>query len=487
MSATTRSGYPPIRTWLPKYKWAEDLPYDVAAGLTVGVMAIPQSLSYALIAGLPPAYGLYSDLQICYPIFGSSKFLVVGPVAVMSLMSRFAMEKLNYTESSAEWVNMVCFLSVLVAAIQFLIGSQGWGSRISALLPAPAIAGFSSAAALIIGSTQLAALFGIDKCKLDNGQSCDFLSSILYTMSNAHRMNKATFACGILSFATLYAFRALEPTRKVPAHPHSHLPTSTGANTNASSRNAKQVSLFRSLVPKLGALFVVVASTSLMLLVEGDAFEGAQALGGIKQVGFIPSGLPSPRWIPALPQSLEVFVSLAVSSVPIALVGFAEASAIAKSSTKLRNEDVSAISDDYEVLALAFCNAFTAWVGGYPVTGSFSRTAINAESGARSALSTAIAALAVVVVLLFCTQFLAHLPKAAVSAIVLSAVIKLVDYHEFVTLLRSYRANSSDRRVWVFSVVFMASLVLGVEQGLFAGVLVHFILQRVEQGERAIV
>lgn len=461
--------YPPIREWLPQYKWSEDTPYDVAAGLTVGVMAIPQSLSYALIAGLPPAYGLYSDLQICYPIFGSSKYLVVGPVAVMSLMSRFAMEKLHYHEGSKEWIDMVCFLSVLVAAIQFAIGAGGFGSRISSLLPAPAIAGFSSAAALIIGSTQLSALFGLSKCQTSDGQSCDFIRSIFHTVTNLPEMDMATFICGVLSFATLMAFRALEPSREAKA---------------TAISLGQRPSMARSLLPKLGALSVVLFSTSILYLFSDDS---SSSISQIKQVGYIPSGLPSPRWFPAFPASLDIFVSLLWSSIPIALVGFAEASAIAKSSTKLRNENVDAISDDYEVLALAFCNAFTAWVGGYPVTGSFSRTAINAESGARSALSTAIAAVAVVFVLLFCTGFLAKLPKAAVSAIVLSAVVKLIDYKEFLELLHAYQTNRRDRRVWVFSVVFVTALVLGVEKGLLAGVAVHFLLLRVQQGERAIV
>eukprot|EP00516_Mucochytrium_quahogii_P011219 CAMPEP_0203787414 /NCGR_PEP_ID=MMETSP0100_2-20121128/2219_1 /ASSEMBLY_ACC=CAM_ASM_000210 /TAXON_ID=96639 /ORGANISM=" , Strain NY0313808BC1" /LENGTH=476 /DNA_ID=CAMNT_0050689925 /DNA_START=1056 /DNA_END=2486 /DNA_ORIENTATION=+ len=435
--------YPPLRRWIWSYPIEQDLPYDIAAGVTVGLMAIPQSLSYALIAGMPPQYGLYSDLQICYPIFGTSRFLVVGPVAVMSLMSRIAMEKLSIEESSVEWVDMVCFLSVTVAVIQFAIGLLGLGNRISSLLPESAIVGFSSAAALIIGGTQLTSLFGLSKCKLESGHSCGFLSTIVYVVSHISEAKIASLSIGLGSFALLYGFRNAPRLR------------TEGLLTN--------------LIPKLGALSVVVTSIIVVYL-HGET----EFLKDAQLVGQIPKGLPSPRWIPVLPSDPFVLCSLFFSSIPIALVGFAEATAIAKASTKLRGQDPSLIDDNEEVLALAFCNAFTAWVGGYPVTGSFSRTAINAESGARSALSTAVAALAVVAVLLFCTEALALLPKAAVSSIVLFAVVRLIDYKEFQKYLSEYRENPQENLDIVVSTsVFASSLLLGVEVGLFLGVVAN--------------
>jgi SulP family sulfate permease len=233
--------------------------------------------------------------------------------------------------------------------------------------------------------------------------------------------------------------------------------------------------LMKSIFPKLGALCVVAMSISWAYFLNGASLNPPQ-VEGLATVGFIPNGLPSPRWVPAMPRTLGVGVSLLMSAVPIALVGFAESTAIAKSSTKLGGGDPKLVREDDELLALAACNAFTQWVGGYPVTGSFSRTAINAESGARSAISTAVAALAVVIVLLFITPVLALLPKAAVSAIVLTAVLRLVDVAELSRLYNSYKSTQSPqatRDLSVFVLVFLTSLIFGVELGLLVGVVVH--------------
>lgn len=379
-------------------------------------------------------------------------------------MSRAAMEKVGVEEGSAEWVDMVCLLSVLVALLQFAAGALGLGSRMASFLPETAVAGFSSAAAIIIGSTQLPALLGLPKCVSSAGQSCDCLATSWYALTSLHRARLPSVVCGALSFAALAAFKSLQR--------HGD---DKGASAQAHERGA--ASVVASLAPKLGALFVVVASTCVFYATsdEGEG-EGEGPLGAVDLVGFIPTGLPAPRWLPTAPRSAAMLASLAMSAVPMALVGFAEASAIAKTSARLRGgeAEVRTLSDNREVLALAFCNAFTSVVGGFPVSGSFSRTAINAASGARSAVSTAVAALAVVVVLLCCTSHLAYLPKPAVSAIVLSAVARLVDVSEFRRLLRLSQGPARDLGVWVFAAVFVASLVFGVETGLFCGVLAHY-------------
>jgi len=121
-----------IREWLPNYSFEKDFAFDCISGVTVGMMAIPQSISYASIAGLPAQYGLYSDLQIMYPIFGTSKYLVVGPVAVMSLMARVALERIDgLQEFSPEWIKLACFLSLLVSLLQLGLATLGLGTTIS--------------------------------------------------------------------------------------------------------------------------------------------------------------------------------------------------------------------------------------------------------------------------------------------------------------------------------------------------------------------
>jgi len=460
----TATAWPPVRRWIGEYEWRHEIIYDVLAGCTVGVMAIPQSLVYALIAGLPPQFGLYSDLQIMYPLMGTTKYLVVGPVAVMSLMSRLALEKLKLLEEgSTEWIDMVCLLSVLVSLVQLVIWATGLGQRLSDFLPESAVAGFSSAAALIIGSTQLSSMFGLPKCRAGS-RSCDFFQTVWHTGAHLHESNPASVLCGLVSVCVLLGFRRLHS----PGNPSKHVasPAATipchGANVGARKQQSASV---RGVLPRLGALVVVFLGIAFASWLHSSSSKWTLSV-----VGEIPSGLPSPRWAPRAPRSLAVGLSLLWSAVPIALVGFAEAMAIAKTSTKMSGGDPRSICANEEALALACCNAFTAWVGGYPVTGSFSRTAINVESGARSALSTAIAAIAVVFVLLFFTPYLALLPKAAVSAIVLTAVSRLVDVQEFLRLLRCYQSDPRDARVFVFAAVFVTSLLFGVETGLIVGV-----------------
>jgi len=414
--------------------------FDVVAGVTIGVVAVPQSLSYAMLAGLPAVYGLYSDLQICYPIFGTSKYLVVGPVAIMSIMSRQAMEKIGpgIVEGSKEWVDGVCFLSVLVAFWQLVAGGLEFGPKLAALFPEAAITGFSSAAALMIGSTQLPSLLGLNSCRKDDGNSCSFLGTVWFTMSNLEKLKMWTCGCALSSAFVLWSFKAMDT---------------------------------KSITSKLGALCVVIVGC-LFVFVTFDNERG-EPIGDLRIVGHIPAGLPEMRWIPVVPRGELVLLKLVFSSLPIAFVGFAEASAIAKASTKCRGGDLKEISDNSEILALAACNSFTAIVGGYPVTGSFSRTAINAESGARSPLSTAVAAAMVVVVLLVATPMLKFLPRACVSTIVLSAVVRLIDVGEFQRHLKKPQLDSI-----VFFSVFFASIVLGAEVGLLAGILVNLLTKR---------
>ena len=440
--------YPPILEWLPHYKFEDNLMFDLIAGITVGVMAIPQSISYASIAGLPAQYGLYSDLQICYPIFGTSKYLVVGPVAVMSLMSRVAMDNLTseMKESSTQWIQAVCFLSALVSVVQLVLGISRVGSRLSdVFLPEASIKAFTCAAALLIGSTQLSALLGTP-----SSSSTDFWNKVLHTTMALPEARIISIITSGITLTLLVAFRML------------------GSG----------------IVNKLGPLFVVIASISVVMVMEVD-----HAM--LPQVGYIPSGLPTPK-LPVLPSlTSRDWMRLMVSAFPIALVGFAEATTIARATdtdNSLGNNNNNNNNDahhvklnlDLELLALAACNAFTSWIGGYPVTGSFSRSSINKESGARSSLSTGIAAVTVVVALSLVTPFLARLPKAVISSIVLSCIVNLVDVNEPRRLYKRWQ-RKKDPEVFVYIVVWMTSLTFGVEKGLLVGGVAHQLARMMKQ------
>ena len=408
---------------LRNYDFKKQLLPDVIAGLTVGSLAIPQSMSYAMIAGLPIQNGLYSDLQVAYPILGTSRHLVVGPVAIMSLLTFGTLKGLGMTPLTEEWSIHCSFLSLLVAFDQSIISIFRLGDKLSNAVSENTIKAFTISAAITIMSTQIRALLGV-KC----GENC---SSMFDMMSNFFSQpNLPTLAFSISSFIILEGFRYIFSAQ--------------------------------SMIPKLSSLFIIFFSCSIITLFPID---------DVAQVGYIPQGLPSDSPVSLFPSTirLDLLPYLFLYSIPISLVGFAEAYAIARART-----DKSTLNPDQELLALALANIWTSILGGYPITGSFSRSAVNAESGCTSSASNFVAALVVVFVLQVFTQFLAKLPKSCVSAIVIFAIIKLIDFNYLKATIRQclkFRTEKTSivlQSIAYFIVVFTA-LFFGVEIGLVVG------------------
>lgn len=385
---------------LAGYDCRKQLFRDCVAGVTVGALCVPQSMSYAGLAGLPIQNGLYSDLQLAYQAVGHSRHLVVGPVAIMSLLAFECLSGTPIAPLSQEWIVACSLLSLCVGACQLLLAGMGLGARIANALSENTLKAFTASASLTIANTQLPAFLGcwpVGKC----------LSTPLVHLWTVS-------AASVL---------VLESFRLVP-HP---------------------------VVQKLGALVVLVTG---VLAVYGLGLD-------VPVVGPIPAGLPtslSPLYLGfSLPGA--VWMRIALFTIPMSLIGFAESFAIAKTG---KDE----LLPNRELFALGLANVWTSALGGYPVSGSFSRSAVNLDAGASSCVSALVAFGLVVLVLSVFTPWLALLPKACVASIVLAAILRLVDvayvWHHLVVPRRWAELAK-------YATVFGLGLVAGVEFGLGAG------------------
>lgn len=387
---------------LRPYRWKAQLLPDTVAGMTVGALAIPQSMSYALIAGLPVQNGLYSDLQVAYPILGQSKHLVVGPVAVMSLLTFQAVSSHGSAEPFTEtWIVHCSFLSLSVSLVQATVYALGAGRWVSRAVSDNTIKAFTMSAAFTIVSTQLRALTG----------SSSFGGLL-------HSPNISTWLVSLASLLVLEGVKVVYPSGDIKS--------------------------------KLGSLAILVlgCACSYTGLVPSE----------VSLVGFIPHGLPSSSPLSRLQLvDMTQAFSLFLYSIPMSLVGFAEAFAIAKVDQSV------ALDGDKEFLALALANLWTSFLGGFPITGSFSRSAVNREAGCTSPMSNFVAAFLVVMVLQLFTHLLGYLPKPCVASVVVSAVVRLVD----IDYVRSLWEDPA--QLVSFMSVLVTGLLGGVELGLFVG------------------
>ena len=403
----------PILDWLPSYG-RKELAGDVPAGLTVGVMLIPQGMAYALIAGLPVVYGLYAALvpQVIYALMGTSRPLAVGPVAMDSLLVASGLAGLAVV-GSERYIELALLLALMMGLIQLTLGAFRLGF-LSDFLSRPVISGFTSAAALIIGFNQLGNLLGLPL--LRSAQLHHLLGSAVEHLHEAHL---PTLGLSVLSIGLLLALNRLAP--RIP-----------------------------------GTLVVVVlgaASVALGLVTTGT-------------IGTVPSGLPDFH-IPAV-QSADVRALLPVAAT-LALVAFMEAFSVAKFiAQKTRDHQVDA---DQELRALGVANAIGSLFGAYPTSGGFSRTAVNHRSGARTGVSALIAATIVALTLLFLTDLFHYLPKASLGAIIAVAVVSLFDLAYFRTLWRTHQDEAL-----LMLATFLITAFGGMVMGIAAGVALSLIL-----------
>ncbi|MGI8866020.1 MAG: SulP family inorganic anion transporter, partial [Rubrobacteraceae bacterium] len=399
----------PAVGWLRRYK-REDLGGDFSAGLIVAVMLIPQGMAYAMLAGLPPVVGLYASTipLILYALFGSSRHLAVGPVALVSLLTLTGVSALA-KPGSGEFVALAALLALMVGVIQFGLGLLRAGFVVNFLSHA-VISGFTSAAAIVIGLSQLKHLLGVD---LESTNSVFIL--LWQAAQKLGEVNLITLGIGLASIAALV--------------------------------------LFRKVAPRFPAPLLVVTLSTLAVYVFGLQDRGV----GI--VGDVPQGVPSFA-LPAF--GLDSVTSLLTIALTISFVGFMESIAVAKS---IANREKYKVDANRELVSLGLANVAGSMFSAYPVTGGFSRSAVNYQSGARTPLASIITAVLIVMTLLFFTPLFYYLPNAVLAAIVMVAVYGLIDFMEPVKLFKVKKVDG-----WTLLITFAATLLIGIEQGILVGV-----------------
>lgn len=415
----------PILDWLPGYN-RQQLAGDGIAGLIVAIMLVPQGMAYALLAGLPPEVGLYASIVplVFYGLLGSSRALAVGPVAIVSLMVATTLGQIA-DSGSAGYVSGAILLAFLSGAILLGMGITRLGFIVN-FLSHPVISGFSSAAALVIGFSQLKHLLGFDIPR-----SHLITDTIGHAMTNISEINTVTIFLAAASFAILLLFKSrIEGWLK-----------GLGAGDAVADSIAKAGPLVAVLVATLAVWILSLNTTH-----------------HVKIVADIPAGLP-PFTLPQL--ELGLIKQLLPAALLISLVGFLESVSVAKSLASKRRQKIDA---NQELIALGTANIGASFTGGYPVTGGFSRSLVNFAAGAVTPLASIITAALIAVTVLLLTPLLYFLPKATLAAIIVVAVFNLLD---FKTLRESWVYNKADAASLIAT--FIAVLILGVELGIVTG------------------
>ena len=443
--AKDRGGYVPLIGFLRRYGRG-DFQRDLVAGLIVAAISVPQAVAYAFLAGLPPQAGLYACLapMVIYAVLGSSRHLVVGPVAVAALMvaAAIGLHAPNHQDNHLGVATVIC----LEAGLFLLLLRVTQMGGLVHLLSHPVVTGFVNAAAILIIISQLSALTGIPK---DAGGIP--VATVWSILTQASAANIATLVLGAASLALLWLARRhgdrlagwLWPPLK---------------NSQAVARAAPLVILlFASLVV---ALF------------------GLDANFGIAVAGEVPGGLPE---LQAPPLEPLMWLELMPSSAMIAAVAFVESYTIG---TSLAAREHSRLDNSQELLALGTANLAAGLTGATPVAGSFSRSSVNYQSGARTPVSSLICAAVILLVLLFLTPLFTALPQAVLAAVVILFVIGLIDLRSIARHWRFYREDGVTELVTLTTV-----LAFGVETGLIAGVLlsVAFFVRRSSRPHIALV
>lgn len=383
----------------------------------MAVLLIPQGMAYALIAGLPPIYGLYASLtpQIVYAFLGTSRQLAVGPVAMDSLLVAAGLSALSIVEPS-QYIQMAILLALLMGAIQLLLGLFRMGFIVS-FLSKPVISGFTSAAAIIIGFNQLKHLLGIQLSQ--SNQLHIVIESILQSNVPVHF---ATLIIGVLSVVLILLIKNWN--RKIPS-----------------------------------ALIAVVLGISWVY------FNGLDKQG-VAVVGLIPQGLPSFQ-TPVL--EMDTIKQLLPTALALALVAFMEAISVAKAIEENHKEHI--VDPNQELIALGSSNIVGSFFLSYPTTGGFSRTAVNDQAGAKTGMAALITALIVGLTLMFFTQWFYYLPKAVLASIIIVALVNLID---FKFAVRLYKKRKDEFAILVLT--FLATLFLGITKGIGMGIVISLLL-----------
>lgn len=397
----------------------ETLRVDILAGITVALILVPQSMAYAQLAGLPAYYGLYASFlpPMVAAIFGSSRQLATGPVAVVSLMTLAALEPLA-TANPEGFLIYATLLAILVGLFQVSLGLLRLGVLVD-FLSHPVVVGFTNAGAIIIATSQLGKLFGVDTEKAEK-----HYETVYNVLSAAvDHMHWPTVLFAVFSIVLMAALKKWRPA--------------------------------------LPNVLIAVVVTILISKFTGYAQSGGAV------VGEIPKGLPSLS-IPSF--DLDAILQLATSAVVIALIGFMEAISIAKAMAARTRQRLDV---NQELVGQGLSNIVSGLFNGYAVSGSFSRSAVNIDAGARTGFSSIVTGVLVGITLLFLTPLLYHLPQATLAAVIIMAVIGLI---RIAPIKHAWKAEKHDGVVAVTTFILTLVMAPHLDKGILAGVFLSMAL-----------
>ncbi|MDH5711388.1 MAG: sulfate permease [Gammaproteobacteria bacterium] len=405
----------PFLAWIGNCKNPKILQADIIAGVTVALVLVPQSMAYAQLAGLPPYYGLYASFLpgIVAALFGSSRQLATGPVAVVSLMTAAALEPLAL--SPELYVVYALTMALMVGVFQFSLGVLRLGVLVD-FLSHPVVIGFTNAAAIIIGTSQLSKIFGVTNYEKGEHQYETIWNVVVTATTDTHML---TLAMGLLAIAIMMTLKKLAP--KAP-----------------------------------NVLIAVVVTTAL-----------SWAMGFAEQGGSVVGEVPAGITMPVLPTGVQwdVLVQLMSTAVVISIIGFMEAISIAKA---MAAQTRQRLDPNQELIGQGLSNLVSGLFQGYAVSGSFSRSAVNISAGAITGFSSVVTGAVVGLTLLVLTPLLYHLPQATLAAVIMMAVINLVKIRP---IIEAWKVQPHDGMVAI--VTFMLTLIVAphLETGIVVGVI----------------
>jgi len=436
----------PFLLWIKDLSKPKTIKADIIAGVTVGFVIVPQSMAYAQLAGLGPQYGLYASFLpvLIGAIMGSSRQLSTGPVAVVSLLTAAALGEIVTDPSS--YAVYAALLALIVGLFQFSLGILRLGFVIN-FLSHPVVTGFTNAAAIIIGASQLPKVFGI---RVINSNDTEWVSwcqplSFIERMENVDSNGLHTICNADQSYETIA--RLLEA-----ALFYTHLPTLAMALMGVLG-----IVVLQRFFPRMPAILTVaVVSTAASFLIDYEAMGGA-IVNSIDIDGLFSFKIPS--------FDFNAMGTLFIYAITISLIGFMEAISVAKSmaATTKQRLDVN-----QELIGQGLSNIASSFFQGYAVSGSFSRSAVNLTAGAVTGFSSVVTAIIVGLTILWLTPLLYHLPQATLAAIILMSVVNLV---HFSPLRHAWKVEKHDG--WVGLLTFIMTLIFAphLENGIAFGII----------------
>ncbi len=402
----------PFLVWFGELRDKEVLRADILAGVTVALILIPQSMAYAQLAGLPAYYGLYISFMpvMIAALWGSSRQLATGPVAVVSIMTATALAPVAI--SPEHYIALAMLLALLVGLFQLFLGIFRLGLIVN-FLSHPVIVGFTNAAALVIGLSQLSKIFGVT---MPGNASDHFLGRIWGVLEQVGDTHILTLVMALAALAIMLGLKKYSP--------------------------------------KAPGVLIAVASAIVISWLFGFEEKGGAV------VGHIPEGLPNLQ-VPIF--SFELLGSLLPAAIVISLVGFMEAISIAKAMAAKTKDH---IDPNQELIGQGLGNIAGSFTQAYPASGSFSRSAVNLNAGARTGFSSVVTAIIVVITLLFLTPLLYHLPQGVLAAVIMMAVFGLIN---FAAVKHAWRASKHDGVASIVTFVATLGLAPHLDQGILLG------------------